>query len=66
MGEIADMMLEGVLCQICGVYLGEGDGYPMTCPGCSDEPQHGGPAGKKRKRRRRRKRKQPTASHNEA
>ncbi len=34
MGDIADMMLEGVLCQICGEYLGDGDGYPVTCSGC--------------------------------
>lgn len=37
MGEIAEMMLEGILCQICGVYLDEdesGEGYPMTCESC--------------------------------
>lgn len=31
MGEIADMMLEGVLCQGCGEYMGEGEGYPGFC-----------------------------------
>lgn len=36
MGEIADAMIEGVLCQVCGEYLGEGDGFPVTCPGCED------------------------------
>jgi hypothetical protein len=34
MGEIADMMLDGMLCQSCGEYLGDGDGYPVTCAGC--------------------------------
>lgn len=38
MGDIADAMLSGVLCQICGEYLGgEGDGFPVTCGGCKDE-----------------------------
>lgn len=35
MGEIADAILDGVFCQECGEYLGEGDGYPVTCAGCS-------------------------------
>ena len=34
MGEIADAMLNGEFCQWCGEYLGEGDGYPVICPGC--------------------------------
>ncbi len=33
MGEIADMMLEGILCQDCGEYIGDGDGIPQSC-GC--------------------------------
>ena len=35
MGEIADAMLDGDLCQYCGVYLGDGDGYPRPCSSCS-------------------------------
>jgi hypothetical protein len=35
MGEIAEMMLDGTLCQVCGEYLGEGDGFPVTCAGCN-------------------------------
>lgn len=32
MGEIADMMLDGTLCEGCGVYLeGEANGYPRYC-----------------------------------
>ena len=34
MGEIADMMLDGTLCEGCGVYLeGEPTGYPRYCSG---------------------------------
>ena len=34
MGDIAEMMLDGFLCEACGEYIGEGDGYPQYC---SDE-----------------------------
>lgn len=35
MGEIADMMLDGTLCQSCGVFLNdEPPGYPCTCHDC--------------------------------
>ena len=37
MGEIADMMLEGQMCQGCGEILGQGDGYPVFCKGCQRE-----------------------------
>ncbi len=38
MGEIAEMILEGDLCEICGVYLDDegGDGFPRRCEGCED------------------------------
>lgn len=38
MGEIADWILEGGLCQTCGAYLEDGNepGYPRTCAGCQD------------------------------
>jgi hypothetical protein len=35
MGEMADYMINGDDCQVCGEYMGEGDGYPRTCAGCS-------------------------------
>lgn len=35
MGEISEMILDGTLCQGCGAYLGEGDGYPANCPSCA-------------------------------
>ena len=35
MGEIAEMMLDGTLCEGCGTYLdGEGDGVPRRCSAC--------------------------------
>lgn len=34
MGEIAEMMLSGAMCEGCGEYLGGGDGYPRRCAGC--------------------------------
>lgn len=38
MGEIAEMMLDGTLCEGCGVYLdGDADGYPRCCPDCARE-----------------------------
>lgn len=37
MGEIAEMMLEGTLCEWCGTHLGEGFGYPRLCPSCKAE-----------------------------
>ena len=35
MGDIADMMLDGVLCECCGVYMGNGDGVPQRCEACA-------------------------------
>ena len=40
MGEISEMMLDGTMCQCCGVYLNcgeEGDGFPEYCDGCKPE-----------------------------
>lgn len=34
MGEIADMMLDGTLCQCCGVFIGSNNGYPTYCDSC--------------------------------
>ena len=35
MGEIAEMMLDGTLCEGCGEYLGSDAGYPQYCsPEC--------------------------------
>ena len=38
MGEIADMMLEGTMCQECGEFIDDGEegpGYPRLCAGCA-------------------------------
>jgi predicted RNA-binding Zn-ribbon protein involved in translation (DUF1610 family) len=45
MGEIADSILEGELCQECGVYMGEGDGYPRSCSACSRPAPKAAPVG---------------------
>jgi hypothetical protein len=38
MGEIADLMINGDICQLCGVELeGEGDGFPRMCVGCGGD-----------------------------
>ena len=36
MGEIAEMMLDGALCEGCGVAMGDGKspGYPRKCSDC--------------------------------
>ncbi len=46
MGDIADLMLEGDMCETCGELL-EGMGFPQKCPSCLKEdkqeatnPQH--------------------------
>lgn len=31
MGEIADMMLDGTLCEHCGAFIGNPCGYPRYC-----------------------------------
>lgn len=31
MGDIADMIVEGVLCPGCGTFVGSGDGFPQYC-----------------------------------
>lgn len=39
MGEIADMMLDGTLCEGCGTYMGNQVGYPRKCDSCSGHPK---------------------------
>ena len=41
MGEIADMVLDGIMCETCGEIIdgGEEAGYPRQCAGCRlDDP----------------------------
>lgn len=38
MGEIADMIIDGILCEQCGQYIDEEcGGYPRTCEDCKAE-----------------------------
>ncbi len=37
MGEMAEYILNGDDCQVCGEYIGEGDGYPRSCSSCVKE-----------------------------
>jgi len=40
MGEIAEMMLEGILCEACGELIDEtGSGHPRRCAGCDISPR---------------------------
>ena len=34
MGALTDMILEGVLCEFCGVYIGDEVSYPRKCKEC--------------------------------
>jgi len=36
-GDYTDMILDGTLCQVCGCYLGDGDGFPVTCTSCGGD-----------------------------
>lgn len=40
MGDIADMMVNGDMCEGCGEWLGEGGGYPRRCSSCGGGPTH--------------------------
>lgn len=38
MGEIADMILEGIICATCGLFIdGEQPGHPRECEDCKAE-----------------------------
>jgi hypothetical protein len=38
MGEIAEMIIEGILCEQCGVLVdGNISGYPRKCDDCSEQ-----------------------------
>jgi hypothetical protein len=38
MGEIAEMVIVGILCERCGVLIdGETTGYPRQCDSCNQE-----------------------------
>ncbi|MFP3390646.1 hypothetical protein [Brevibacillus sp. SIMBA_040] len=39
MGEVAEMILSGLLCQVCGTYMDDlqEPGHPRTCDDCKEE-----------------------------
>lgn len=37
MGEIADMMIDGEICQECGQFFQEEYGYPVSCVECGGD-----------------------------
>lgn len=41
MGEIAEMHLDGTLCEQCGVFLGDPVGYPQYCSNCENDDDSG-------------------------
>lgn len=45
MGEIADMMINGLMCQYCGEFMDDfGEpGYPRSCGCCDDGEDYGAP-----------------------
>lgn len=48
MGEIAKMMLDGVLCEQCGTLInGEETGYPRLCEDCTQKQRPKKKLGKK-------------------
>ena len=38
-GDVAEAMLDGTLCEICGEFLGEPTGYPVRCTDCKNKPE---------------------------
>lgn len=34
MGDIADAMIDGDMCEQCGEWIGHGEGYARLCRGC--------------------------------
>lgn len=37
MSDYTDEMLDGDFCEECGVYMGDGNGFPVKCSCCEDE-----------------------------
>ena len=52
MGDVSEMMLDGTLCERCGVFIGEPVGHPRYCEDCSSAPKSGHGAKKRAQKRR--------------
>ena len=37
MSDFTDDVINGDFCELCGVWLGIGEGYPRTCADCKKE-----------------------------
>lgn len=39
MGEVSEMVLDGILCEVCGVYIDDDKdpGHPRKCEDCEGE-----------------------------
>lgn len=37
MGEYADMILDGEMCEGCGIFLDGASGFPQRCRGCGGD-----------------------------
>lgn len=57
MGDIADMMIDGEMCEQCGEYLGGGSGFARLCRGC-DTKAYGEGENARRKTTKKKRRKQ--------
>ena len=40
MGDVADMVLEGLFCEGCGAFMGNECGYPRRCEECQKDVLH--------------------------
>ncbi len=41
MSDFIELILDGVLCEGCGVYIGDAQGYPSRCNACCEEMEEG-------------------------
>lgn len=37
MSDFVDLVLDGILCEGCGIYIGDAQGFPSRCNACCDE-----------------------------
>lgn len=37
MSDFVELVLDGILCEGCGVYMGDAQGYPSRCNACCEE-----------------------------
>jgi len=41
LSDMVDLMLDGMVCEECGAFLGEGVGHPRRCQACDASPEQG-------------------------